>query len=631
MSSDLVLLGAVGLAAYYFYQQSTKMPTLVIPDDLSNVIDNIITNPTPQPVAGGAMNLSSSNIFMPPGGIPSNLGGVLTSPEASVVSDLIKENVAEVAISKMSMALLNEAGNRRVLAEYRAEQALKRKQEASLKKLGVLEQKKLKLDAVKDKYNLQLANAQLKREQGKLDRTQAQMTLIQKDQAILKTDARQQSLAQMKTDSKMDLIKARQNSTTQAQLVGKSNTNRPTLGVLKNRIMSNFAVRLNNARVSIKTQMANFRLPRFTTRGAVHGGASLFGLIVFAYDMVRMFDPRIDIWKQNRGTNNPVPEQVVVPGDPEPFPQQKSFTNLPSCDQVVEDGTATPTNPVLCRENAKKPWEELRYDGLAYLQKCPPQWHSGAWNGVGMSSGGFYERCTLATNYAGEYYDVNSEKSPPWWNVSNSTTGNTGIEGREWNRLDLIEPNMPNLYASLPDSYFERMGLKQFVTNLNLEINKTPTVVTYDTLPTWASDVAYSIDTPLASFNVNDYVDFSKTNQGGVTPAGLYVKSGANDIDWPYYQMRTPPAWNEPGQGAASMLVQMQQDRETGKDTVGKVWTASPYLGDFGRPYSDVGLSVRGGESLTAEQKIRALYPDASADEIDSAIVNANAEAIANN
>jgi len=189
---------------------------------------------------------------------------------------------------------------------------------------------------------------------------------------------------------------------------------------------------------------------------------------------------------------------------------------------------------------------------------------------------------------------------------------------------------MPNLYASLPDSYFERMGLKQFVTNLNLEINKTPTVVTYDTLPTWASDVAYSIDTPLASFNVNDYVDFSKTNQGGVVPAGLYVKSGANDIDWPYYQMRTPPAWNEQGQGAASMLLQMQQDKETGKDTVGKVWTASPYLGDFGRPYSDVGLSVRGGESLSAADRIKKLYPDATPDEIESAIVNSNADEIAN-
>jgi hypothetical protein len=211
----------------------------------------------------------------------------------------------------------------------------------------------------------------------------------------------------------------------------------------------------------------------------------------------------------------------------------------------------------------------------------------------------------------------------------------TDTSTREWNSAgDYIDPNLPNVYASVPESYFLNLGLRQFVNDLNTYIDgavdrqgvQIPKPTSSET-PTWESDVAYSIDTPTTPFNTKRFnlVNLNSRNADELTAEQIFVNaySGAdqqpakyavsgnelNDPDWPYQQYQNRDDWGR---------------------YAGARKTNARFLGDFPKPYTDIGLSIRGGEQLTDEQRMKILFPDATEDEIDSAVEANNAEDIQN-
>lgn len=621
MSDAIILVAAAGLL---FYLSTQKGPRGQIPqvaeskpsfkdpqklfesDDTTNIIGG---SSEPPPISVPAPDGSDPRprppppppVIPPPP--PPEPAPILKNPLDLGISDIVKQNIADAVLAKTASALLNETGQRKALAEQRANVALQNKKEAALKKLGVLEQKKANLDALKDKYATATTEAKLKKEQARLDKINAQQQAISDKKASLKVTLREQAASA--TQLRLDADKARVQSTTSAKITAKGNTTKPILGHTKHRINANFAVRLNDARANFGRQLASLRIPKFTMRGAVHSGASMFGFLVMAYDMARMFDPSIDIWKQNRA-GAPAPEVEVPLNSPDPYPNPIP-TVLPTCDSVVENGTATPIKPVLCRENIQKPWETLSSDQLTYTQECPPGWNRATY--------GSYTRCTLATNYDGQWFSWADwpEQARYWRNMVNrNTTGynpsDFGDDGT-WKGSTYIEANRPNQYASMPQEYFDKMGLTKFVADLNkdLESGNWNFVNDRTTPGTWQAGEAYSTATPTESFHKGRFLIFTNPSKLAFSPSR--VAGWQDDPDWPYQQYRKKDQWGQ---------------------YEGVYATNSKYLGDFAQPHSDVGLSVRGGESLSAADRIKALYPDATPDEIESAIVNSNADDIAN-
>lgn len=547
------------------------------------------------------------------------------------VNDVAKDLIGDVVTAKIISALLNESGQRKMLAEHRANVALKKKQESAMMKLAVLEQKKAKLLELNKNYNAKIENAKILSTQKKADAVKAKQDLIAQQKARIQSEARAKFSRDITAKYGGDVTKAKQESTTKSKLVSTGgNRSKGALGIIKQRIQNTFAKITNNTRAQYGKQIASIKLPKFTLRSTVHSGASVFGLLVASYDLVRMFDPKIDLWKGNRKTGTaPVVEEVPYP----PFVPLPTF-NYPLCDDVVENGIATPTNPVLCRENRPKPWEYMSKTGLGYVSDCPP--------GFRDFQFGVYTRCTLATNFSGEWVNNNTPYSrwgnnnPSAWKsmIRNSSyASTTDTSTREWNSAgDYIDPNLPNVYASVPESYFLNLGLRQFVNDLNTYINSA---VDGEGKPipqqapsgssTWESDVAFSIDTPQKPFNPKrfDIVNMNSRDSSRLTAeqiiANAYTGADqqpprwavtANDLtdpDWPYQQFQNRDDW--------------------GRYEGARV-TNARFLGDFPKPYTDIGLTVRGGEQLTEEQRMKILFPDATEDEIDSAIEANNAEDI---
>lgn len=550
------------------------------------------------------------------------------------VNDVAKDLIGDVVTAKMISALLNESGQRKMLAEHRANVALKKKQESAMMKLAVLEQKKAKLLDLNKNYNAKIENAKILSTQKKADAVKAKQDLIAQQKARIQSEARAKFSRDITAKYGGDVTKAKQESTTKSKLVSTGgNRAKGALGIIKQRIQNTFAKITNTTRAQYGKQIASIKLPKFTLRSTVHSGASVFGLLVASYDLVRMFDPKIDLWKGNRKTGTaPVVEEVPYP----PFVPLPTF-NYPLCDDVVENGIATPTNPVLCRENRPKPWEYMSKTGLGYVSDCPP--------GFRDFQFGVYTRCTLATNFSGEWVNNNTPYSrwgnnnPSAWKsmIRNSSyASTTDTSTREWNSSgDYIDPNMPNVYASVPESYFVNLGLRQFVNDLNTYINSVVdgegkpiperSFSTAPETPTWSSDVAFSIDTPMKPFNPKrfDIVNLNSRDSSRLTAeqiiANAYTGADqqpprwavtANDLtdpDWPYQQFQNRDDW--------------------GRYEGARV-TNARFLGDFPKPYTDIGLTVRGGEKLTDEQRMKILFPDATEDEIDSAVEANNAEDI---
>ena len=610
MSTNLLVVGAIGVAGYLYYtsllsQLQTAPGTALgidgeagaVIDNVGKVLGNIFTNPPQTPeqakeVADNIIDTVKANV--PTGKDRADLPA--WQQTVFGINDEVKNLIGDVVIGKAVSSLVNESGQRKTLAEYRANQALQKKQDAARMKLANLEAKKANMMALNQKYNTQIESAKMQRQQAKIDKIEKQRAIIKEAARTSAIDAgKAQATAALNTSHNANLVKARQEATTSGKVFGKTNSVKASIGLLKQRVQNRFAKIMNNTRAQFGRQLASIKLPKFTLRGSVHSGASMFGLLVAAYDLARMFDPSIDLWKMNRPGGTPKPTEDVPYTVVEPLP---SF-NYPLCDDIVEQGLVNGTTPMLCRENRPKPWEKLGATGLTYDFECPPGYETLQW--------GPYKRCNLATNYSGEWYDKDAHprKSYMW----NSIIRNSGYAGQMtgfwWNYPsgDVVEGNAPNVFAAIPEEFFVRLGLRGFVNDLNIAMQEVEPhkegKIVGEIPPTWDAGIAYSIDTPQEPFRGQRF--FNASNKWSASGAEL------EDPDWPYQQYKNQDDWGRYG---------------------GARVTNTRFLGDFPMPYTDVGLSVRGGYDLTEEQRMAILFPDATADEKETAIEAANEDTI---
>jgi len=580
-SSDILLIGGVGALAYIYYQSNYGIPNQF--DNILTDITNTISNAT------GASGDSDFASKPKPNPNPTGAGGLSDTPQwfqtvTNLNDELLKPLVGDMVIGKAVSALVNESGQRKALAEYRANQAMQKKQELAMKKLAVMEQAKAKYEAIGNTYKAKIEAARIAKGEEKLKKIENLRAGLAADKANIIKSVGERTSAQIRAQYGVDAIKARQESLNQAKLISKDKTNKPSFAIFKQRIQNRIARSLNYTRVQFGKHMNSIKIPKFTTRGAVHTSASLFGLIVGAYDLVRMFDPRIDIWKKER--QGEVPYQVEKFDLPPDF-NEKPPRSLPLCDDVVESGEANPTNPIICRERRPKPWETLSWNNLSYKKGCPP--------GFLSYSHGVYERCTLVTgSMGGEYITRDSwpRKASNWEFIVKNSGYDIDTKDASLNNAsgDYVISNNPNLWEVVPNDFLVRLGLRGFVDNLNTQLG----VVSYGVSgtvppPDWRPDEAYSTE-PIP-------MEWNRERFGGGEMA---------DVDWPYQQFRNTSLWGDRPEGAVN--------------------TGSRFLADFNMPYTDVGVSMRGGESLTDRERIIKLFPDATEDEINSAVTNSNAE-----
>ena len=347
-----------------------------------------------------------------------------------------------------------------------------------------------------------------------------------------------------------------------------------------------------------------------------------------AYDLVRMFDPRIDIWAGapwRKGQGPPPAEDP--PYSEYPAPIRYDF---PLCEDAILSGLADPDKIVLCRENRPLPWEKISDDGLTYRSPCPPNFKEDKF--------GPYTNCVLVAEYVeseyrGEYYDLDAwpRKNTSWNFMMRRSPYSVDTSTGEWNSAgDYVEGNHPNLFSSMPESFFVNLGLRAFVNTLANDIAATggkneevvsasPPAITSDNTPkldgetdqqykerlnklqeeaknaprgppppAWRADEAFYYVTPPSNFMGYEY------SKGELSDPDFYFQQWKNRDDWGRFE--------------------------------GARVTLRRHLGFFSQPFSDIGLTTRGGENLTEEQKIAMLFPDATEDEKDSAVYNANLE-----
>lgn len=588
-----LLLAGLGLAAYYYALDEAEREAALasLEAGVKGVVDGVseVASSIQEGLGGeggeGEEGGGGSSKPKPPPPAPAPPKKELPAWAATIVGindEILKPLVGDLVIAKLFSALVNEAGTRAQVAEYRASQALKKKQDAVRSKLAALETKKQQLMTLKA---------------GNISRLQAQeMKLLQTQQALeikqnISAAEKQakQAQARAKFSEKLiqkydaDVIKARQAETTKAKLTAKG-AGKTYLSIFKQRTQNAFAKVMNHTRARIGRQLASIKLPKFTTRGAVHSSASLFGLLVGAYDLVRMFDPSIDIWKKN---NPSAPVEEVPYQAPPPPP----VYNLPLCDDAVISGLATPTNPVLCRENRPRSWESLSSSGLTYQRECPPNFRKYTY--------GSFDMCVLSKENPeeeamGEYItDASRPRTAPSWRyIQRANDGSVDVNTALMNAEDKVWGAHPNLFESMPEDFFQRLGLRNFVNQLAIDISKGSSPPDPDSVPpAWRAGIANStIALPSEGFNAAAY-------QGELS-----------DPDWPFQQYRNRDDWGR-FEGAVNRI--------------------SRHLGVFGVPYSDVGISRRGGEDLTEDQIAAILFPDVSTAELDSANDAQNAQAIA--
>ncbi|NDB85136.1 MAG: hypothetical protein EB127_20910 [Alphaproteobacteria bacterium] len=314
-----------------------------------------------------------------------------------------------------------------------------------------------------------------------------------------------------------------------------------------------------------------------------------------------MFDPRTDPFYKPDDPNQV--ETVPV----ENMPGLPTY-NYPLCDDVINDGTATPTNPVLCRENRPKPWETGGNLGLGYMSPCPPNYQQ--WGGWTIWDGRMftdwsknattvpYSRCVLAIG-GNRASGVSSENDFTRLAINSELAGEylhrDTPDGRgnftSYAGHSILEKTSATRWDSTPEKFYEDLGLRAFVNNLNEYRTSKPSV------SSWASDWDPTI------------INSGRPMDGITVPSAL-----TDGVD---YNPNNPTA--DPD------FQWIQYDQNGGE----RPRITQKYLGDFAVPYTDVGVSWRGGQALSDRDRMKKLYPDMTDMEYDSAITNANAEAIA--
>jgi hypothetical protein len=542
---------------------------------------------------------------------PSNRPDWMQSNEFEIVDTVntfVKDLAMDLVAAKVTSAALNESGLRKTVAQERARKAQQAKVDAASSKLAKLEAAKANLEAKKGQmkssaqykenlkldYKISLGKQELEKQSGKQETKKWAALYAQ-------SDASEKARNKIKVEG--DKVLAKQALKQQQKLASKSSMKKPIMGLFVKKVSNSFAKGINNTRSYMAKAKAAIKLPKFTTRTAVHTSAGLFGLVFMAYDLVRTFEPKADPFYKPNDPNQvqTVPVDIIAP--------MESY-NLPLCDDAVNNGTATPDNPVLCRENKPKPWEQVGNLGLGYMSECPPNYQK--WYGWSSSSDGSftaansggqsvpYSRCVLAvgrrsaSDFAGELTGLFVDT-----NVPGGRGHYTGYAGHS-----VLERTSMTRWDATPEKTFVDLGLRAFANDMANQSGgkKAGSVGTNNA---WATEWS-----PLVK-NSGKAEDGITVPSGALTDGVDYNPNNPkSDPDFQWFQTGLPDEILKKGGGEFPRI-------------------PVKYLGDFAIPYTDVGVTWRGGQALSDKERMKKLFPDMTDMEYDSSITNANADNIA--
>ena len=560
MSNDILVVG-IGLSALLLLNYDSVSSYF----EQTSAASAAAGTSTAKPPPSSGSSAPSSGTSRPPG-TSTTKPAVAVPPALNATWDtllgvqpMLKDVALDLVLAKAASALLNESGLRLGVATSREAAALKKKEQLAGDKLITLQEKKAKLEKLKSESKTFLTSAAEKRQ--RISEIRALKDKVNTEKAQLKAiaDTRSAALAaeKVKSDAAKAKIVAQGNKVLARQSAG-TIKNKAALGTFAQRVQNNMAKRLNHARKAFGKHMASIKIPKFTMRGAVHGGASSFGIMVMAYDLVRMFNPDFEPWAK-KGHPAPV---VEVPA--EVYEPEERFV-YPLCADIEKEVDGKTIK--LCRERRPMPWEELSYNGLRYYSPCPPNYSMYTWAG--------YARCATDSEYitSGEYitkdvppsranfksgdrftrqHKITMEEGTNYW------CGGTNFDSYGGGRCgsgDHMEAAIPLFADALPQEFYDSIGLTKF-------LNENP----------------------------------GKTGNELQDPDYIY-KQYQNQDSWGRYE---------------GERVRLQKNKH-----------------QFGTPYREVQVGVRGGWDLSVEERIRQLMPDASEVEIQSAIDAANDSDIA--
>ena len=497
------------------------------------------------------------------------------------INMVARDLITDLVLAKVAGALLNESGLRKTVAEHRANVSLQKKKEITEKKLTILQEKQAKLLTIKEKLGNLSSISSL---QTKLKRIEEIKVSIAGEKAVIKEQSKNKASLYIKAEA--DKFRMQKENVTKANLISKTPSSKVTLSVFKQKIQTHFAKVMNHSRAYLGKQKAILKLPKITTRTAIHSSASLLGLVIGAYDLIRMFDPKLDPFYKKPGAPAPAVEEFSYGVPPDTIQY-----NLPDCQEILETGQANGSVAILCKENRKKPWESLSRNGLTYNSPCAVGYKELQW--------GSYRRCVLTGQY-----------------------GMEEVQGRYWKdndnifETDRIDRNKPSLAASIPDSFYVGLGLRQFYDSIQsltdssgkysgtayssgIGVIAPPTVEAPQYYDKYAEGVAYREEQIKREFEPERFKNYT-----GPKPvsgqANLLPGTGDNaDPDWYATQFPNADAW-----GTNALEIN----------------TLTRNLSEYGAPYTNVGVSFRGGWDLTDRQRLIQLYPAATELEIDSAL-----------
>ena len=598
-SSKLLLVGGLGILA------------LMYQDEIGKYLDTIPGLGSEQPSGSGSGASGSGTGGSGTGGPTRPTGPTNQSnrPEwvqttidvVDTVQGAAKDLTMDIVAAKVAGALLNESGLRKAAANERARKALQAKKAAAESKLSRLSAVKANLEAnknqmkssahykesVKLNYKIALANEQLEKQKSK-----------EKNYALRGMEATASASEKAKNAIKMegDKILAKKAIKEQGKLASKSPMKKPIMGLFVKKVSNSFSKGINNTRSFMNKAKASFKLPKFTTRSAVHTSAGLFGLVVMAYDLVRTFEPRVDPFYKPNDPNQveTVPVETIA---------TLTTYDYPLCDDVMNDGRANADTPVLCRQNQPKPWEKIGNLGLGYMTECPPNYQK--WFGWSASASGEYypanssgqtvpySRCVLAVgpNFTSELTGLFLDT-----NVPDGRGHFTNYAGHS-----ILEKTSMTRWDATPEKTFVDLGLRGFANEM---ANQT-VVGSVARVNSWPTDWS-----PLVR-NSGKPEDGITVPSGALTDGVDYNPNNAkSDPDFQWFQTGLPNEITKQGGGEFARI-------------------PVKYLGDFAIPYTDVGVSWRGGWALSDRERMKKLFPDMTDMEYESSIANANADDIA--
>jgi len=606
MNTETVV-GIVALSAlYYFSLEKPSLPitppTLVLPGVI-DISDKEKAEAEAKAKAAAEAAASQAAEAKAKAAKPKSLDRKVLPQWAQTLFDInivARDLITDLVLAKIAGSLLNESGLRKTVAEHRANVSLQKKKEITEKKLIILQEKQAKLLTIKEKFgNLSTISAL----QTKLKRIEEVTRVIAGEKAVIKEQSKNKASLYIKAEA--DKFRMQKENVTKANLISKTPSSKLTLSVFKQKVQTHFAKVMNNARGYLGKQKAILILPKITTRTAIHSSASLLGLVIGAYDLIRMFDPKLDPFYKKPGAPAPVAEEFSYGVAPDSIQY-----NLPDCQEILETGQANGSVALLCKENRKKQWETLSYNGLTYNSPCAVGFKELQW--------GSYRRCVLTGQY-----------------------GMEEVQGRYWKdndnifETDRLDRNKPSLAASVPDSFYVGLGLRQFYDSIQsltdssgkytgtIDLNNTiegrgnfaygpavgegavapPTVEAPQYYDKYAEGVSYRDEQIKREFEPERFKNYTGPKPvSGQT--NLLPGTGDNaDPDWYATQFPNSDAW-----GTGSLEIN----------------TLTRNLSEYGAPYTNVGVSFRGGWDLTDRQRLIQLYPNATELEIDSALEAGN-------